>query len=76
MEIPSEIQNLYRRLGYHTKDPSILVAELAMIPLDTGLTVNGEKLFLSAENWEEVGCEFRKYTNLKQGKGSKRIYSK
>ena len=61
----------------HTKkDPSMLVAELAMIPLDTGLTVNGEKLFLSAENWEGVGCEFRKYTNLKQGKGRKRIYSK
>lgn len=58
------------------KDSSVLVTELAMIPLDTGLTINGKKIFLSAENWEGVGCEFRKYTNLKQGKGRKRIYNR
>ncbi len=57
-------------------DPSLLVMELIMIPLDTDVTVGGKKLFLSAENWEGVGCEFRKYTNLKQGKGRKRVYNK
>ncbi len=57
-------------------DPSDLVAELAKFPLDTGILVNGKVLRLSAENWEGVGCEYRKYTNLKQGKGRKRVYRK
>lgn len=38
------------------------------------LTLNGESISLSAENWEGVGCEFRKYTNLSNGKGRKRKY--
>lgn len=38
------------------------------------LTYNGKKVYLSAENWEGIGCEFRKYSNLKQGKGRKRLY--
>lgn len=38
------------------------------------LTFNGKKVILSAENWEGIGCEFRKYTNLKLGKGRKRLY--
>jgi hypothetical protein len=57
-------------------NPSDLVAELAKFPLDTGILVNGKALRLSAENWEGVGCEYRKYTNLKQGKGRKRVYWK
>ena len=38
------------------------------------LTYNGKPILLSAENWEGIGCEFRKYTNLSQGKGRRRIY--
>ncbi|KKR06465.1 MAG: hypothetical protein UT34_C0001G0506 [candidate division WS6 bacterium GW2011_GWF2_39_15] len=38
------------------------------------LTYNGIPLYLSAENWEGIGCEYRKYTNLKEGKGRKRKY--
>lgn len=38
------------------------------------LEYNGLPLYLSAENWEGIGCEFRKYTNLLNGKGRKRIY--
>ena len=38
------------------------------------LTYDGKPVLLSAENWEGVGCEFRKYTNLKNGKGRRRIY--
>lgn len=38
------------------------------------LTYKGSNVFLSAENWEGIGCEFRKYTNLINGNGRKRIY--
>ncbi|OGC47330.1 hypothetical protein A2886_00085 [candidate division WWE3 bacterium RIFCSPHIGHO2_01_FULL_42_13] len=38
------------------------------------LTYKGKKVLLSAENWEGVGCEFRKYTNLGQGRGRIRKY--
>lgn len=57
-------------------DPTILVTELAQLPFDTGITVDGKPLHLSAENWEGIGCEYRKYTNLKAGVGRKRIYAR
>ena len=38
------------------------------------LTYRGQPVQLSAENWEGIFCEFRKYTNLKKGTGRKRIY--
>lgn len=38
------------------------------------LTHNQKPVQLSAENWEGIFCEFRKYSNLKQGQGRKRIY--
>ena len=56
------------------KDPSFLVTELAKIRLETNITFEDQPLRLSAENWEGIACEFRKYTNLKQGKGRRRIY--
>lgn len=55
-------------------DPVDLVVRLQSIPFETGITIDGAPLRLSAENWEGIGCEFRKYTNLKAGKGRKRIY--
>ena len=55
-------------------DPVDLAVRLTSIPFDTGITINDALLQLSAENWEGIGCEFRKYTNLKAGKGRKRIY--
>lgn len=55
-------------------DPTMLVTELSRIPVDIGITFEGKLLQLSAENWEGIGCEFRKYSNLMQGKGRKRIY--
>lgn len=58
------------------KDPSLLAAELAQTIVDVGITYNGEPLRLSAENWEGIGCEYRKYGNLRNGKGRKRIYKK
>jgi hypothetical protein len=57
-------------------DPSLYVAMLADYAITTDLTYNTEPLRLSAENWEGVGCEYRKYTNLKVGKGRKRVYKK
>ncbi len=38
------------------------------------LTYDGKPVYLSAENWEGIGCEFRKYSNLVTGEGRKRIY--
>ncbi len=38
------------------------------------LTFSGKKVRLSAENWEGIGCEFRKYTNLQNGNGRRRLY--
>ncbi len=55
-------------------DPVDLAVKLSSIPFDTGITIDGVPLRLSAENWEGIGCEFRKYTNLKNGHGRKRIY--
>lgn len=55
-------------------DPSTLVQRLAYLPFASGITYEGRALVLSAENWEGIGCEFRKYTNLQLGKGRKRVY--
>ncbi len=56
------------------RNPSLLVDDLASLPFKTGLTYRGKPIQLSAENWEGIGCEYRKYTNLKQGRGRRRIY--
>ena len=56
-------------------DPTNLVAQLATCSIDTTVTINGRPLRLSAENWEGIGCEFRKYTNLAAGHGRKRLYT-
>jgi len=39
------------------------------------LTFKGRAVGLSAENWEGIGCEFRKYSNLAAGVGRKRKFS-
>lgn len=39
------------------------------------LTFNNNPVLLSSENWEGIFCEYRKYTNLKKGKGRKRVYN-
>jgi len=56
-------------------DPSLLVAQLAQGFVDLNLTIGNKPLRLSAENWEGIGCEFRKYTNLSAGHGRKRLYT-
>lgn len=56
-------------------DPSLLVVKLAEGFIDLNLTINNKPLRLSAENWEGIGCEFRKYTNLSAGHGRKRLYT-
>lgn len=63
----------FKRINSHT-EPSLLAAQLAELQFDPGITFNGTPVVLSAENWEGVGCEFRKYTNLQAGKGRKRLY--
>lgn len=56
-------------------DPVSLVAQLANCSIDTTITIDGRPLRLSAENWEGIGCEFRKYTNLSAGHGRRRLYT-
>lgn len=56
------------------RDPSLLVQELCFLELDSGIEIDNRKLLFSAENWEGIACEYRKYTNLKNGKGRKRIF--
>lgn len=55
-------------------DPIDLAVSLSLVPFDPGITIDNIPLRLSVENWEGIGCEFRKYTNLKSGKGRKRLY--
>jgi hypothetical protein len=62
-----------KRISKSTK-PEILVSELSKLPLDIGITYQEKPIILSAENWEGIGCEFRKYTNLSNGGGRKRRY--
>lgn len=38
------------------------------------LTYEGAGVWLSAESWEGIGCEFRKYTNLSSGSGRRRLF--
>ncbi|MFZ5425114.1 MAG: nucleotide kinase domain-containing protein [Patescibacteria group bacterium] len=39
------------------------------------LTFNSNPVLLSAENWEGIFCEYRKYTNLKKGQGRVRRFN-
>ncbi len=54
--------------------PMELAEKLGLLGIDAGLTYEQKPLLLSAENWEGIGCEFRKYTNLAAGRGRKRLY--
>jgi hypothetical protein len=57
-------------------DPEILNVSLtAQNDSDLNLpTIDGKRLHLSAENWEGIACEFRKYSNLSKGTGRRRLY--
>lgn len=48
--------------------------QLGALRIPSGLLYHGQPIALSAENWEGIGCEFRKYTNLLQSKGRRRYY--
>lgn len=50
---------------------SLLDVEMEEFPY---LEVGGKRVHLSAENWEGIGCEFRKYSNLSKGTGRVRRY--
>jgi hypothetical protein len=62
------------RMVDRATQPVDLAVRLSSLPFDPGITIDGAPLRLSAENWEGIGCEFRKYTNLKAGRGRKRVY--
>jgi len=39
------------------------------------LTYKSKPVLLSSENWEGIGCEYRKYSNLTRGRGRRRLYT-
>lgn len=59
-----------------TLDPTETTDKLVNIELESFpyLMYGGKPVYLSAENWEGIACEFRKYTNLMQGRGRKRKF--
>jgi hypothetical protein len=63
----------FTRLNAH-EDPSVLAEYLGAARVPSGITFGNQPVILSAENWEGIGCEFRKYTNLQLGRGRRRIY--
>lgn len=71
---PGSIPTMLKING--TESPEITCKTLVSIDIPDFpyLTFEGKKVYLSAENWEGIGCEFRKYTNLSLGTGRKRIY--
>lgn len=55
-------------------DPVLCAEALSAASITTTVTYHGKPLALSAENWEGIACEYRKYGNLQNGRGRKRIY--
>jgi len=62
--------------GLSEEDPETVCQSLIGldVPEFPYLTYEGRSVWLSTENWEGIGCEFRKYINLLHGIGRKRIY--
>lgn len=60
-----------------SQDPNAGLNQLATteMPDFPYLTYEDKPVYLSAENWEGICCEYRKYTNLQDGKGRRRRYS-
>lgn len=52
--------------------PELLCKNLVQLNFKTNVFYDKKELILSVENWEGVCCEFRKYSNLKNGFGRKR----
>lgn len=65
----------FARMG-ETISATQRVYELGKLKVSSGIYHHGKPIALSAENWEGIGCEFRKYTNLSAGKGRRRYYAK
>lgn len=58
-------------------NPENTCIQLTQLPFEefSYLTFGGRPVLLSAENWEGIGCEYRKYTNLSKGSGRVRLYN-
>ncbi len=63
----------FARMG-EAKEATQRVHQLGSLRVPSGVTIDGKQITLSCENWEGIGCEFRKFTNLSRGKGRKRYY--
>lgn len=65
-----------RMIDSHTDPEEVNLALTRMShPAIHLFTFDNKSIHLSAENWEGIGCEFRKYTNLENGSGRKRKYT-
>jgi hypothetical protein len=63
----------FKKINPHL-DVETVGEQLANLGVESCVRYNGSPLILSAENWEGIGCEYRKYTNLQQGRGRKRLF--
>lgn len=54
--------------------PEDTILRLSACHHPSSIRIAGAPVALSAENWEGIACEFRKYSNLAEGSGRKRIY--
>lgn len=62
----------FARISSHS--PADVAQKLGSLRIQSGITYQNTPIVLSSENWEGIGCEFRKYTNLSSGKGRRRYY--
>lgn len=66
------MRRLNPQLSPEDMSERLITHEISSFPY---LTFNRKRVWLSAENWEGIGCEYRKYCNLLSGTGRRRKYS-
>jgi len=71
---PGSIPTMKRLRPNQAPEMTVLELSRSIHPSLNDLTYEDSPIALSAENWEGIGCEFRKYSNLKQGNGRRRRF--
>ncbi len=72
---PGSIPTMRRLAPNQKPEETVLQLATSIHPAINIPTWSGKPVLLSAENWEGIGCEFRKYTNLRHGLGRRRYYA-
>lgn len=71
---PGSIPTIKRLSTLHPEETLLELIQLEFQDFPY-LEYEGKRVCLSAENWEGIGCEFRKYTNLLNKTGRRRLYN-